>query len=53
MVRIPSIFDEAERRTGAAELRGGRKRGFKFTLAMAGYNLIRLPKLIEAPGLNS
>src|SRR5262252_562113 len=29
-------------------LRGIRKLGFKFTLTMAGYNLIRLPKLIEA-----
>jgi hypothetical protein len=29
-------------------LRGVKKLGFKFTLAMAGYNLIRLPKLIAA-----
>jgi transposase len=29
-------------------LRGVRKLGFKFTLTMAGYNLIRLPRLIEA-----
>src|SRR5262245_8083171 len=29
-------------------LRGARKLGFKFTLAMASYNLIRIPKLIEA-----
>ena len=29
-------------------LRGARKLGFKFTLTMAGYNLIRLPRLIEA-----
>ena len=29
-------------------LRGVEKLGFKFTLTMAGYNLIRLPKLIEA-----
>jgi len=29
-------------------LRGVPKLGFKFTLTMAGYNLIRLPKLIEA-----
>jgi len=29
-------------------LRGVKKLGFKFTLTMAGYNLIRLPKLIEA-----
>jgi hypothetical protein len=29
-------------------LRGVKKLGSKFTLAMAGYNLIRLPKLIEA-----
>ena len=28
--------------------RGIRKLSFKFTLTMAGYNLIRLPKLIEA-----
>jgi hypothetical protein len=28
-------------------MRGVRKLGFKFTLTMAGYNLIRLPKLIE------
>ena len=29
-------------------LRGVRKLAFKFTLTMAGYNLIRLPRLIEA-----
>jgi transposase len=29
-------------------LRGVRKLGFKFTLTMASYNLIRLPKLLEA-----
>jgi Transposase DDE domain len=29
-------------------LRGVKKLGFKFTLTMAGYNLIRLPKLLEA-----
>jgi len=29
-------------------LRGAKKLGFKFTLTMACYNLIRLPKLIEA-----
>ena len=29
-------------------LRGARKLAFKFTLTMAGYNLIRLPKLIDA-----
>ena len=29
-------------------LRGVKKLGFKFTLTMASYNLIRLPKLIEA-----
>jgi transposase len=29
-------------------LRGVKKLGFKFTLTMAGYNLIRLPKLISA-----
>src|ERR1700691_6397415 len=29
-------------------LRGAKKLGFKFTLTMASYNLIRLPKLIEA-----
>jgi Transposase DDE domain len=29
-------------------LRGVKKLGFKFILTMAGYNLIRLPKLIEA-----
>jgi hypothetical protein len=29
-------------------LRGVRKLGFKFTLTMAGYDLIRLPKLIAA-----
>jgi transposase len=29
-------------------LRGVKKLGFKFTLTMAGYNLIRLPKLVEA-----
>jgi hypothetical protein len=29
-------------------LRGVKKLGFKFTLTMAGYNLIRLPKLIAA-----
>jgi transposase len=30
-------------------LRGVRRLGFKFTLTMAGYNLIRPPRLIEAP----
>ena len=29
-------------------LRGAKKLGFKFTLTMASYNLIRLPKLVEA-----
>ena len=29
-------------------LRGVRKLGFKFNLTMAGYNLIRLPKLLAA-----
>ncbi len=29
-------------------LRGVRKLGFKFILTMVGYNLVRLPKLIEA-----
>ena len=29
-------------------LRGARRLGFKFTLTMAAYDLIRLPKLIEA-----
>ena len=29
-------------------LRGVKELGFKFTLTMAGYNLILLPKLIEA-----
>jgi hypothetical protein len=29
-------------------LRGARKLGFKFTLTMASYNLIRIPKLIAA-----
>ena len=30
-------------------LRGTRRLGFKFTLTMASYNLIRIPKLIAAP----
>src|SRR5262245_6000824 len=30
-------------------LRGVKNLGFKFTLTMASYNLIRLPRLIEAP----
>jgi Transposase DDE domain len=34
---------------GRPMLRGVRKLGFKFTLTMAGYNLIRLSRLIEAP----
>jgi len=29
-------------------LHGAKKLGLKFTLTMASYNLIRLPKLIEA-----
>jgi len=29
-------------------LRGARRLGFKFTLTMASYNLIRIPKLIAA-----
>jgi hypothetical protein len=32
----------------AANVIGVKKLGFKFTLTMASYNLIRLPKLIEA-----
>jgi len=31
-------------------LRGVRKLRFKFTLTMAGYNLIRIPKLLAATG---
>jgi transposase len=34
---------------GRPMLRGARKLGFKFTLIMASYNLIRIPKLIAAP----
>jgi hypothetical protein len=30
-------------------LRGARRLAFKFTLTMAAYDLIRLPKLIAAP----
>ena len=30
-------------------LRGARKLAFKFTLTMAGYNLVRIPKLLAAP----
>ncbi len=33
-------------RSGRAMLRGVKKLGFKFTLMIAGYNLVRLPKLI-------
>ena len=30
-------------------LRGAKRLGFKFTLTMAAYDLIRLPKLLAAP----
>jgi hypothetical protein len=30
-------------------LRGARRLGFKFTLTMGSYNLIRMPKLNAAP----
>jgi transposase len=48
--RIEEPFGWAKTIGGLARpmLRGVRKLGFKFTLSMAGYNLIRLPKLIEA-----
>jgi len=34
---------------GRPMLRGARKLAFKFTLMMASYNLIRIPKLLAAP----
>ncbi|GIK97757.1 MAG: hypothetical protein BroJett029_19660 [Alphaproteobacteria bacterium] len=34
---------------GRPMLRGARKLGFEFTLTMASYNLIRIPKLLAAP----
>ena len=37
-----------DRRARTAHAARCQKLGFKFTLTMAGYNLIRLPKLIEA-----
>lgn len=48
--RIEEPFGWAKTIGGFARpmLRGVKKLGFKFTLTMAGYNLIRLPKLIEA-----
>jgi transposase len=48
--RVEEPFGWAKTIGGLARpmLRGVRKLGFKFTLSMAGYNLIRLPKLIEA-----
>jgi len=48
--RIEEPFGWAKTIGGFARpmLRGAKKLGFKFTLTMAGYNLIRLPKLIEA-----
>ena len=48
--RIEEPFGWAKMIGGFARpmLRGANKLGFKFTLTMAGYNLIRLPKLIEA-----
>jgi transposase len=48
--RIEETFGWGKTIGGLARpmLRGVRKLGFKFTLTMAGYNLIRLPKFIEA-----
>lgn len=48
--RIEEPFGWAKTIGGLARpmLRGARKLAFKFTLTMAGYNLIRLPKLLEA-----
>ena len=48
--RIEEPFGWARRSADFARpmLRGVEKLGFKFTLTMAGYNLIRLPKLIAA-----
>ena len=48
--RIEEPFGWAKTIGGFARpmLRGAKKLGFKFTLTMAGYNLIRLPKLIDA-----
>jgi transposase len=48
--RIEEPFGWVKTIAGLARpmLRGVRKLGFKFTLAIAGYNLIRLPRLIEA-----
>jgi hypothetical protein len=44
----PSRRGETIGRLARPTLRSVRKLGFKFTPTMAGYNLIRLPKLIEA-----
>ena len=48
--RIEEPFDWAKTIGGLARpmLRGVKKLGFRFILTMAGYNLIRLPRLIEA-----
>jgi hypothetical protein len=48
--RIEEPFGWGKTMGGLARpmLRGVKKLGFKFTLTMAGYNLIRLPKLIAA-----
>ena len=48
--RIEEPFGWGKTIAGLARplLRGVEKLGFKFTLTIAGYNLIRLPKLIAA-----
>jgi hypothetical protein len=47
-IEEPFGLGQDDRRTCAAHASGVEKLGFKFTLTMAGYNLIRLPKLIAA-----
>jgi hypothetical protein len=49
--RIEEPFGRGKTIGGLARptLRGAKKLSFKFTLTMASYNLIRLPKLVEPP----
>ena len=48
LVEEPFGWGKTIGRLARPMLRGVKKLGFKFTLTMAGYNLIRLPKLISA-----
>ncbi len=46
---MPSAGPKGSARMGRTKYRGLARAGGQFTLAMAAYNLIRLPKLLAAP----